>query len=81
MTDYASRGYSCLTTGINQSWPQSDCRIFPCRGPRARRWAHLGDGQLVGIVRRAISHMNAAISLAIAVVMTVDLFPRWLSFR
>ncbi len=24
-------GYCYLTTGINVSWPQSDCRIVPCR--------------------------------------------------
>ena len=33
------------------------------------------------MVRRAMSHMKAAISLAIAVVTTVDFLPRWLSLR
>ena len=25
-----------------RSWPQSECRIFPCRRPRARHWARRG---------------------------------------
>ena len=81
MTDFASRGYSCLTTGVNLRWPQSDCRIFPCREPRARHWAHVCLSQWAGMVRRAMSHMKAAISRAMAVVMTVVFFPFRRSFR
>ncbi len=33
------------------------------------------------MVRRAMSHMKAAISLAMAVVTTVDFLPCWLSLR
>lgn len=40
-----------------------------------------GPAQRAGMVRRAMSHMNAAIYRAMAVFTTVDFFPRWLSLR
>ena len=57
---------------------QALMRGLDTAGPIVR----LGErAQRAGMVRRAMSHMNAAISRAIAAVTTVGFLPRWISLR
>jgi hypothetical protein len=77
MTDCASRGYSCLTTGISMKLATKRLSDIPLPlTSRPPLGAYGAPAQRAGMVRRAISHMNAAISRAMAVVTTVDFFPR-----